>query len=332
MPMDEQKNQKVAKKRLFVVTRKKLFLAIVWLLFCAGFYVFFSAQAPRQKEDRMFTVEKGMSVALITQKAADEGIVQSGVLLYAVLHYMFDSSTIYAGRYNFTYPYTVFDVAKKLAQNDINPELVSLTIPEGVARKEIAEIALTKNQNFNSDQFLSETKDKEGYLFPETYFLSPEFTAEELLAFFETTYEEKITPLRTSIASSTYTEYEVLILASILERETNSMESMKMVAGILENRMKIGMALQVDASLEYILNKPLKELTPLDLKIDSPYNTYLYKDLPPTPIGNPGIDAITAILNPTKSSYYYYITDTEGEFHYAETFEEHKLNIQKYLR
>ncbi len=96
--------------------------------------------------------------------------------------------------------------------------------------------------------------------------------------------------------------------------------------------MKEGMPLQADASIEYILDKPLKELTPDDLKIDSPYNTYTNRGLPPTPIGNPGIEAIKAVLNPTPSQYVFYITDNEGVFHYAVTYDEHKENIAKYLR
>ena len=105
-----------------------------------------------------------------------------------------------------------------------------------------------------------------------------------------------------------------------------------MVSGILQNRLRIGMALQTDASIEYILHKPLKDLTAADLEIDSPYNTYSHNGLPPTPIGNPGLTAIKSVLEPTPSNYLYYITDTNGEFHYARTFEEHKTNISLYLR
>ncbi len=105
-----------------------------------------------------------------------------------------------------------------------------------------------------------------------------------------------------------------------------------MVAGILQNRLTLGMPLQADASVEYILEKPLSELTPEDLKINSPYNTYLNDGLPPTPIGNPGINAILAVLSPTESDYLFYITGDDGKFYYAKTFDEHRVNIAKYLR
>jgi len=139
-------------------------------------------------------------------------------------------------------------------------------------------------------------------------------------------------PLRDQIASSSLTEEQVIIMASVIEREANSPESMGYVAGILQNRLAIGMYLQVDASIEYILNKTLAELVPEDLKIDSPYNTYTNPGLPPTPIGNPGMTSILAVLNPTPSNYLFYITGNDGTFYYARTFDEHRVNIARYLR
>ena len=134
------------------------------------------------------------------------------------------------------------------------------------------------------------------------------------------------------VASTTLSNNNVLTLASLLEREANSEESMRIVSGILQNRLKIKMPLQVDASIEYILDKPLKELTPEDLDIDSLYNTYKHTGLPPSPIGNPGLLAIDAVLHPKISKNLFYITGKNGEFHYASTFAEHQRNIAKYLR
>ena len=123
---------------------------------------------------------------------------------------------------------------------------------------------------------------------------------------------------------------QILILASILEREANTPESKGLVSSVLQNRIAVGMPLQADASIEYS-DKPW-ELTPDDLKIDSPYNTYTNPGLPPTPIGNPGLTAIEAVLSPTQSPYFFYITGKDGEFYYAETYDEHLLNIERYLR
>ncbi len=145
-------------------------------------------------------------------------------------------------------------------------------------------------------------------------------------------YEAKMAPLRDSIATSSFSETEIIIIASLLEREANDDTSMRMVSGIIQNRLDIGMPLQIDATLDYLLDKASHELTLDDLEIDSPYNTYVYKGLPPTPIANPGLTAIRAALEPTASSYLYYLTDDEGVFHYAETHEEHTANKARYLR
>jgi UPF0755 protein len=151
------------------------------------------------------------------------------------------------------------------------------------------------------------------------------------------TYTQTTQPLREQIAASSLTENEMLILASILEREANSPESMSIVSGILQNRLAIGMPLQADATIEYVLDTPLGELPPGQLaaklrELDSPYNTYLYLGLPPTPIGNPGLTAITAVLNPRETPYFYYVTGNDGKFYYAESYNEHLRNIDRYLR
>jgi UPF0755 protein len=126
---------------------------------------------------------------------------------------------------------------------------------------------------------------------------------------------------------------DIVILASILEREANSPESMQAVANILLRRLAIDMPLQVDASIEYILDKPLGELLPEDLRQDSPYNTYTRFGLPPTPIGNPGAVALSAVINATTATpYLFYITGDDGNFYYGRDFDEHRLNIARYLR
>jgi UPF0755 protein len=146
------------------------------------------------------------------------------------------------------------------------------------------------------------------------------------------TFNEKTAPLEERIKTSQYSQNEILTLASILEREANTPESKKIVSGILQNRLTINMPLQVDATMEYILNKPLQELAPEDLNIESPYNTYLNVGLPPTPIGNPGTESIEAVLEPIESEYLFYITGEDGNFYYSKTYEEHLENIEKYLR
>lgn len=124
---------------------------------------------------------------------------------------------------------------------------------------------------------------------------------------------------------------EIITMASLIEEEANTKESRRIISGILWQRIKQGMRLQVDAVFPYIMNKFSLQLTKEDLMDDSPYNTYRYAGLPPGPISNPGWDSIYAAIYPAKTSYLYYLSDREGNMYYAKTFEEHKANKAKYL-
>lgn len=331
---NENRSEATAGKRL----PRRGFLAVLLVSILIAFAVLYffvqylSASPDFPEEGATLQIKRGMPVQKIAEEAERSGIVKSSLFLYAILTYSYDPTRIFAGTYRFEKPHSVFEVARKLALNDVDKTLKSITIPEGVTRKDIAEIAARKLTGFDTNAFLELTRNNEGYLFPETYFLPEDFTAEEFVALLTETFSSQMAAYKETIAQSSFTEYEVLILASILEREANDAESMKMVSGILQNRMDIGMALQTDASIEYVLDKPIFELKPEDLDIDTPYNTYLYPGLVPTPIGNPGIQAIDAVLNPTPSEYFYYITGDDGNFYYAKTFEEHKENVRLHLQ
>ncbi len=277
-------------------------------------------------------VEEGMTVEQITVKAKELGYVRSRFLLYAILIYQHDPRQIYAGKVVFNEPENVFAVAERLASRESREELIALTIPEGTSAREIAMIAEAALVDFDTEKFLELALPREGYLFPDTYFVPPDFSAADLAGIMVATYAEKTAHLADRLAENKLTEYEVLTLASIIEREARTDTSMRLVSGIFHNRLSIDMALQADASIGYVLGKPLSELTPEDLTQDSPYNTYTNRGLPPTPIGNPGLSSILAVLEPTPSDYFYYITGQDGTFYYARTFDEHRNNIALYLR
>jgi UPF0755 protein len=313
---------------------------VVTILALLVFSVYIKMQfnAPANFTDTVaFEITPGMTVREIADEAKKQDLVQSGLILYSILTYSHDPTDIYAGTYIFTEPTSVFGVAKKLADKDIEKNLVRITIPEGMRLTNVASIAAQTLPDFDIDAYVLEADELEGYMFPETYFVPPSFTATDFIALQRKTYEENIAPLRANIEASTLTEYEVLTLASIIEREANDEESMKLVSGILQNRLAINMALQADASIEYIFDTPLNELPEGQLATElretqSPYNTYLNTGLPPTPIGNPGRMAIDAVLNPTPSDNFFYLTAPDGTFYYAETFAEHTRNIANYLR
>jgi UPF0755 protein len=148
----------------------------------------------------------------------------------------------------------------------------------------------------------------------------------------EATFNAKTSGFKPTNSNLTFSE--AIVMASILERETKTDAERPIVAGILLNRIEDGMPLQVDASVQYAVGTsknwwPI--LTLEDLKINSSYNTYKFRGLPPGPIASPGLSSIEAVMNPEKSDFWYYIHDSDGKIHYAKTLAEHNANIAKYL-
>jgi UPF0755 protein len=186
--------------------------------------------------------------------------------------------------------------------------------------------------NFDKKKFLEITSNQEGYLFPDTYFLYVNVTAEELVEKLRGNFNEKIKTVDEEIEASNKSFSDILIMASIIEKEVATPEDRAIVSGVLWKRIKKGMPLQVDATLGYVTGRTSAQLTVDDLKSTSPYNTYTHKGLPPTPICNPGLDAIKSALNPKDSPYYFYLTGNDGITYFAKTFDEHKKNKEKYLR
>lgn len=278
------------------------------------------------------TIPRGLSASAIANLLEEHNVVRSEFWLYVELLWRHDPSNIQAGTFVFQEKLNVSQVAERIATTPGADSLLIVTLPEGYTIEEFAGIASLSLPDFDTAKFRELSKDKEGYMFPETFYLPLDFSAEELYELQLATYEEKTADISEAIKAHPLGERGVLTLASLLEREANSEESMRIVSGILQKRLDESMRLQVDASLEYVLDRPLNTLSSEDLEIDSPYNTYLYDGLPPTPIGNPGLIAIKAVLYPEQSDYYYYLTDDEGIFRYAETFDEHRYNIAKYLQ
>lgn len=313
-------------------------VVVVIIVACAALMYYYTLVPPyRFDTDQALLVDQGMSVRDITRRAANQQLVRSDIVLYVILTGLYDPTTIHAGRYIFTEPMSAFGVAKKIASQEVDDPLITLTIPEGIRAEQIAAIAASVLPEFDTADYMAGVKSSEGYLFPDTYYVPESFTAEQFLLLQSKTFTEKVAPLEAQASSTWELDYDPIILASIIEREANDEESMRTVAGILLNRLEAGMPLQADATIEYVLDTPLNELAPGELakhldEVDSPYNTYKNRGLPPTAIGNPGLMAIKAALFPKRSDYFYYITDNEGNFHYATTLEEHNTNVARYLR
>lgn len=309
-----------------------LLLALIGALCILAIVAFFAARAPADfPKNTPVVIDSGMTASDVADLLAEKRVVRFGFVLYAAIIFLHEPEEIKAGAYVFHRPHSALSVAAQITADNPPLQHISLTFFEGTTVEHYARIATELLSGFDSEEFVNHARSYEGFLFPDTYYVPYTYSPEELIALLFETYDAEISPLLAENATG-FTEYEVITLASLLEREGNSEESMRMIAGILFNRLALDMPLQVDASMEYVLGKPLNELTPEDLERDTPYNTYRNIGLPPTPIGNPGSAAVRAVLNPIPSDYLYYITGNDGNFYYAETYDEHLANIEAYLR
>lgn len=214
---------------------------------------------------------------------------------------------------------------------------VAVTIPEGSTAQEIDAILSAAHVTMpGAFSTLAEAEDKEGYLFPDTYRFFKESAPQRVMEIMTDTFERKAAPL---FQDGTVPIYDTIIIASLLEKEVVDFNERRIVAGVIKKRLAEGMPLQVDATICYIKKvesdppgQPCYPLTGLDLRIDSPYNSYLYQGLPPGPIGNPGIDALTATVQAQASPYWYYLTDpATGRTIFSKTHEEHEEQRERYL-
>ena len=262
----------------------------------------------------------------------EKSVVRSAVVFQFFAILFGGDKQVLAGDYFFEKKVPVFSVASRLSRGDYQLEAVKITIPEGFTLREMADLFTERFELFDRDEFLELTRGEEGYLFPDTYFFLPTAEAPVIVFTMMNNFEEKIAPLQDDILESGRSLDEIITMASIIEKETGPNDDRAIIAGILWKRIRIGMPLQVDASFLYINGKGSFELTLSDLKIDSPYNTYKYKGLPPSPIASPGMESIVAAANPKDSPYLYYLHDKEMNVHYGKDFEEHKANKRKYLK
>lgn len=297
-----------------------------------SFYTLFLSAPKDFKTGKYITIDKGLSITEAGEFLMGENLIRSEYFFKIFVYLFGKTNKVVAGEYKFSEPLSLYGLVKIVTDTEFKGRSVRLTFPEGLTSKEMADVIGDKFLNFSAINFLSKAKEKEGYLFPDTYILPVTYTVDNIITRMTDNFRSKISPIRDEIIKSKYTLQQVVIMASIVEREARTLETREKIAGILWKRFDLGMPLQVDATFGYLLNKGTSELTLDDLKIDSPYNTYKYKGLPPGPISNPGFEAVLATVKPIETPYLFYLSDKDGVMHYAKTFEEHKKNKALYLR
>lgn len=327
-----------------------IFLYLSIVLSIIFFRVYFEKWLfkPLNKEakiERVITVENGDSLHKISYDLKNQGIISfifPFKLFFRLKHL---DGYIKPGIYVLNSSMNFYEIAGLLSQAN-NTDLW-ITIPEGYTIKQIDNklfnLGLLKyqgefwdytqtylkdrNYKINIDGFEVQIKSLEGFLFPDTYRLRQGDPLERIINKFLSNFNKKLQEnhLLAKIQQKKLDFYSVVKIASILEKEVKSYEEKRLVSDIIWRRLETNMLLQIDATLNYILVQKKPILTLEDLDIDSPYNSYKYKGLPPTPISNPGLESFLAVLNPRANDYWFYISDLKtGHTYFSKNFEDHK--------
>lgn len=316
--------------------KKFSFLIVLLLLIIGGTAAWWiNALSPvdiSNQTPKIFVVNKGEGIRQIANNLKTQGLIKDPVAFFLLIKQLGLDGKIQAGE---------FRIAQSMSSNEIIKALQTgtfdlyVTIPEGKRAEEVADILQANLPNYE-ERWRTLLRFEEGYLFPDTYALSKDATIETIIAAMKTNFEKQYASIPNT-SHSRLTKEQIVILASMIEREAKLDEDRPLVASVMLNRLKINMPLQIDATVQYALGYNNQEqtwwkkgITLADLKINSPYNTYENPGLPPRPISNPGFEALKAVLEAPDTDYLYYISDNTGHNHYAKTFAEHAKLIKQY--
>lgn len=316
-------------KKIFIYILSVIFIGILFFVFIYNQFI----KPPKNfPESYSLSIQTGQNLIDISKTLYENNIIRSSRVFEILMISFGDEKKISQGEYLFSEPLSVFDVVFKIVGRNFGIDRERITFPEGFSNIEMSLRIQEKIPSFDTQKFLDMTEGDQGYLFPDTYLFFPSVSVEHVVETLKQNFKRKTSDLEDKVLASGKTWNEILTMASIIEKEAFGKNDRYIISGILWKRIEIGMPLQVDAPFIYLLGKESKDLTMKDLSMESPFNTYRNKGLPPSPINNPGIDAIGAALNPQKSEYLFYLHDTDGNIHYASNYKEHQENIKKYLR
>ena len=326
---------------------KKFVRFVLLLCIAVGVFFFWWKQITLpvdliNKESYIFVIPQGMGSGDIAKKLKKADLIKNVLAFQIMITKQGISNKLQAGDFRLSPSMNLFEITEALTHGIMD---VWVTIPEGLRKEEIARIITDNfekyNADFDADKFLTEAKNMEGYLFPDTYLIPKDASPSAVIRIFANTFELKYQSLK---CRENLTKKDLVTLASLIEREAKYDKDRALISGILIKRLENDWPLQVDASVQYakatINNQQLTISNSLswwpivnsgDLQMESPYNTYLNKELPPAPICNPGVGSLKAAAEPQDSKYWFYLSDDSGKIYYAETIEEHKENIEKYL-
>lgn len=286
---------------------------------------------PTNKNFTVFVIEKGSGIREISTSLKTKGLIKSPVAFFLLIKKVGLDKKIQAGNFRLSPSMTTAEIAQRLTHGSFDKEIVFI---EGQRATELAEI-LKKNITTYDPSWENILIANEGYLFPDTYSVSKETGIKTIVKQMRDNFEQKYSKINTK--NSRLDKSQVIILASLIEREALANQEKPVIAGILINRLNAGIPLQVDATIQYAKGKDFssgkwwESVTVQEYRsVQSDYNTYLFDGLPPGPISNPGLESLQAAANPSDTNYLYYLHDKNGIIRYAKTVDEHNANIQRY--
>lgn len=311
--------------------RKVVLLALIVIIVLASFLWWkygTSAVNSHDTSEKVFVVAKGAGVRAIANNLKKEGLINDPIVFFLYTKKNGADKNIQAGSFKLSPSMNVEKIIDTLSHGTVD---AWVTVPEGMRAEQIADILKEEIPSYNEswrDRLIAE----EGYLFPDTYLIPKDAEIDTVISIFKTNFDQKIRDAgldnRSDLAN-------IITTASLVEREALKDEEKPLIASVIANRLRQGMALDIDATLQYAKGKVNGKWwsvpTAKDKEISSPYNTYKNPGLPPGPISNPGIEAIKAAANPATSDYFFYLHDAQGNVHFAKTLEQHQTNINKYL-
>jgi UPF0755 protein len=300
----------------------KFFFILIFLLF-VGFFLWQEIYLPKDsylKENKLFLVQRGQNLFQIGENLEKEGLIKNSFYFNLYTLIKGGQRKLQAGEYTFSSSMSIAEITNKIIFGDVAKMII--TIPEGFTVSQIEERLNLKLPG----------EDLEGFLFPDTYEFPLSVSGERVVKKMMENFDKKLASYQNDISDSGKTLFEIITMASLLEKEVKTFEDKKLVSGILWKRRENGMPLQVDATINYITGKQTPKVLKEDTEIDSPYNTYKYLGLPLGPICNPGLESIKAALYPESSEYWYYLSTPEGETIFNETLKEHNYDKSKYLK
>ena len=290
-----------------------------------------SAANSKSKNSIIFVVAKGDGVREISNGLKEKGLIKSSVVFFLLVKQLGIDKKIEAGDFRLSPSMTAQEIAENLTHGTLD---IWITVPEGKRAAEIAEILREKIPTYDFT-WANILAGQEGYLFPDTYLIPKDAIIGMIVNQMRGNFDQKYATLDTT--NTNLTKEEIVILASLIEREAITDTERPIIAGILINRLNDGMALQVDATIQYAKGQNMsnkKWWEPVMLEeyktVKSDYNTYLFAGLPPGPISNPGVVALGAAANPAETDYLYYLHDKDRKIRYAKTLDEHNANIEKF--